>query len=410
MRVRSLRWVVLFGCAAIAFGVLGYSVVQGQAVEPIPAGELPAGADDPKFAPAGWSGSGTHPGKADFDMFCSACHGLNDQMKIGPGMAGLYDRVAKGPAHEGKAVQQRLLEFLKTTETGDESKYSSDPYFKSVQESVGGPGVQMQSRGGLPPNATDERYLAIIHYILTFRQIDFVEADYLVQVRLGRDLASGAKGFQWGGPSCGGCHTMGADHDLRGANVGGNIAHTYVLARQRGVNDKINYADGLQDILAGEDAPAAHYWYKEGEGSHPLTEAELLAVTTFFEQAARDTGTENTSNYLPIFALLAAALGILLLEPGVLNILFAKEGPEFIDGPYADEAHHHEEHNAEEAPAEKQAEAAPEAKPEDKASAEADKAEEKSDEVKSDDETKAEDKSSDADHDKADSSDSEDKQ
>ncbi|MEZ5993078.1 MAG: hypothetical protein R3E76_12060 [Planctomycetota bacterium] len=347
--MRSLRWLIFFGCAAIAFGALGYTVANAQAVEKIPDGELPEGVKSAgDFAPQGWDGSGTHPGKADFDTFCSACHNLNEVAKIGPGFAGLYDRVTKGPAHDGKPVQQRLLEFIKETRTGGPENYSKDPYFKSVQETSGGAGVQMQTRGGLPESATDRRILDIIDYILRFRQPTFSEEAYLKQVKLGKELVSGARPFKWGAPSCTGCHTIGAEHDLRGANVGGNVAHTYVLARQRGVDEKSNFADGLQDILGGEDAPPAHYWYKDGEGSHPLTEVELVAVNTFFEQAARETGTERDSNYLPIFALLLAALGIVLLEPGVLNILFVKEDHEYIDGPYAEEEHHHDDHAGDE--------------------------------------------------------------
>lgn len=368
MRVRSLRWLTLFGCAAIAFGALGYTVANAQAVEKIPDGELPEGVKSAgEFAPQGWDGSGTHPGKADFDTFCSACHNLNEVAKIGPGMGGLFERITAGPPHEGKAPQQRLLEFIKGTRTGVAAEnYSSDPYFKSVQETSAGPGVQMQTRGGLPEDATDRRYLDIIDYILRFRQPTFSEEAYLKQVKLGKELVSGARPFKWGAPSCTGCHTIGAEHDLRGASVGGNVAHTYVLARKRGVDEKSNFADGLQDILGGEDAPPAHYWYREGEGSHPLTEVELVAVNTFFEQAARDTGTERDSNYLPIFALLVAALGIVLLEPGVLNILFVKNDHEYIDGPYAEEEHGHGEDHGHEPEVEKAdaEKVADEAKPE----------------------------------------------
>ncbi|MCB9936083.1 MAG: cytochrome c [Planctomycetes bacterium] len=358
--MRSLRWLTVLACAAIAFGALGYSVAQAQAVEKIPDAELPAGVKDAGDFAAKWDGSGDHPGKKLFDGACASCHSLGSDAKVGPGLAGLYDRVSKGPAHEGKPVQQRLLEFVKTTEPGGPDKYSADPYFKSVQESVAGPGVQMSARGALAATVTDREILDVIDYILRFRGVDFVEADYLKQVALGRELVSGAKGFEYGGPSCTGCHTAGADHSLRGANLAGNIADTYVLARRRGKDEKRNFADGLQDILSGPNAPAAHHYYKDEVGSGPLTEAELLAVTTFFEQQAREVGTERDSNYLPIFALLAAALLILLLEPSVLNVLFVKEDHEFIDGPYAEEEHHdgHESHeHVAEQPAEASAKA-----------------------------------------------------
>ena len=346
MRARSLRWLVFLGCAAVAFGVLGVTVTQAQAVK-IPDDKLPDGVKNAgEFAPPGYDGSGTHPGKNDFETYCSGCHSLNTtgDGKAGPGLQGIYDRVTKGPKYKDWPVQKRMLEYIKHVVTG--GPLSEDPYFADVQKKHGTtPGVDMQSYGGFNINkVTDREILNVIDYILRYTTPTFDEAEYLKQVKLGRELVSGARDFTYGGPSCTGCHTIGADHDLRGANIAGNIADTYVLARRRGSNEKINYADGLQDILSGDDAPAAHYWYKDVEGvtpRRPLTEKELVAVNTFFEQAARETGTEQDSNYLPIFALLAAALGILLLEPGVLNILFVKEDHEYIDGPYAEEEHHH---------------------------------------------------------------------
>lgn len=339
MRVRSLRWLTLLACAAVAFGALGYTVAQAQAVEKIPDAELPAGVKDAGEFAAQWDGAGDHPGKKLFDSACSACHSLGADYKVGPGFAGIFDRISKAEAHQGKAVQQRLLEFIKTVEPGGADKYSADPYFKAAQEANGGPGVQMSARGGLAATVSDREILDLIDYILRFRGVDFVEAEYLKQVELGRELVAGVKSFEYGAPSCTGCHTAGADTSLRGANLAGNIADTYVLARRLGRDEKRNYADGLFAMLSGADAPAAHYYYKDVEGGGPLTEAELLAVTTFFEQQAREVGTERDSNYLPIFALLAAALLILLLEPSVLNVLFVKEDHEYVDGPYAEEHH-----------------------------------------------------------------------
>ena len=378
MRVRSLRWLTLLACAAIAFGALGYTVAQAQAVEKVPDAELPAGVKDAGEFAAKWDGAGEHPDKKLFDTACGACHSLGSDYKVGPGFAGLYDRVSTGPAHEGKAVQQRLLEFVKSVEPGGADKYSVDPYFKSSQEKNGGAGVQMSARGGLAASVTDRQILDLIDYILRFRGVDFVEADYLKQVELGRELVAGLRGFEYGAPSCTGCHTAGAHPSLRGANLAGNIADTYVLSRRLGKDEKRNYADGLYEMLSGPNAPAAHHFYRDVEGGGPLTEAELLAVNTFFEQQAREVGTERDSNYLPIFALLAAALLILLLEPSVLNVFFVKEDHEFVDGPYAEEHHGDHgihEHKAADKPAEQ-----PKAEQSDEASAKADeKTEEKKD-------------------------------
>ena len=398
MRVRSLRWLVVFGIAAIAFGAVGYSVAEAQAVEKLPDAEVHPAADESK-APD-WSGSGDHPGKADFDQYCRLCHSMNETMKTGPGLLNIGKRVAEGPSHQGRSVVQRLLEFIKTTRQGGEENYSDDPYFRSVQEQVAGPGVQMSDRGGLPEDVTDRQILNIIDYMLRFRDVDFDEARYWREVKQGRALVGGTTPFQWGGPACTSCHSIGSDRDLMGANIGQNIAHTYVLMREMGSDEKNNYTDGLEAILHGEDAPAAHHFYEDVEGSRPLTPAELKALATFFEQAARDTGTEKDSNYLPIFALLFAALGIILLEPGVVNILFAKEHGEYVDGPYKEDDHHgHDDHEekAEDKPADSAAsDGSSDAKPDESADAPEKAEEEKPDASDAEPEDKAEEKGEDA--------------
>ncbi|MCB9892848.1 MAG: hypothetical protein H6839_00195 [Planctomycetes bacterium] len=386
MRARSLRWLAVLGFAAIALGAFGYSVVLAQAVDKIPDGELPDGVKNAgDNAPPGWDGNSEHPGKKLFESTCGVCHKLSDVTMVGPGLAGLHKRVAD--SHPGEDTYKVIADFVERTVAGGD--YDPDPYFKSVQESVGGAGVQMSTRGNLPPTASRRDLLNVIDYIFRFRETQFVEEEYWAQVRLGKSLVSGGTSFTYGGPSCTGCHTAGAEHALRGASVGPDIADTYVIARRLGSDEKNNYTDGLWQILSGPDAPSAHYFYKDEEGvspRRPLTEGELKAVNTFFEQQAREVGTERDSNYLPIFALLAAALGILILEPSVLNVLFAKEGHEYIDGPYKEEEHHHDdshEHKAEATPAE-------EAKPAEAAAPEEPKAEEPKPDAAPSEETKAE--------------------
>lgn len=339
MRVRSLRWLAGFGIAAIAFGVIGYSVADAQSVEKLPDAEVHSSAEESK--PPGWDGTGTHPGQADFDQYCRLCHSMGMAMKTGPGLGGLAKRIEQGAAHEGKSVAARLLEFIKNTDAGNPDK-TTDPYFKEVQATVAGPGIQMSLRGGLPESADDRRILNIIDYILRFRDIEFDQKQYLREVAQGRSLVAGETPLEWGAPACAGCHSVGPDAGMLGAGVGPNIGHTYVLMLQRGKDEKNNYTDGLKDILFGENAPKAHHYYADVEGGRPLTDAELKVVATYFEQAARDTGTERDSNYLPIFALLFAAISIILLEPGIVNVLFAKRHREYIDGPYKEEDHHEE--------------------------------------------------------------------
>jgi mono/diheme cytochrome c family protein len=56
--------------------------------------------------------TGTHPGSAIFDANCFACHTLTDETKVGPGLAGLFDR-AELP--NGNPVNvENLQEWIRT--------------------------------------------------------------------------------------------------------------------------------------------------------------------------------------------------------------------------------------------------------------------------------------------------------
>ncbi len=345
-----MHWLVLLGVATVLCCVAGFGVIQGQAMA-VPDADLPDGVKNAgEFAPPGWSPGQVHPGQELYEKSCGTCHTLNSQLKTGPGFLGLYERIA-ATEYQGKAVQQRLLEYIKDI-------YSvEDPYFLEVQDRVAGPGPQMTAMGGLPPNTTDREILNVIDYILRFYSADFNETEYMKKVRLGRDMVSGARSFSNGAPSCIGCHTVGPDNELRGANIGGNVAHTFVVARNKpGAVEDDMYSQGLFQILSGDDAPLMHRYYRDGVGH--LNDSELVAVMTFFEHQMRQVGTEEESNYLPIFALVLAALMVLLMEPGLYANLFVKEEHEYVDGPYQEE--HHDDHPA---PAEPSGGPPPEAEP-----------------------------------------------
>jgi len=340
--VRHSRWLIFLGMATVICCVAGFGAIHGQAMA-TPDAELPEGVRNAgEYAPPGWAPGQPHPGQQTFETYCATCHTLNSQTMTGPGFRGLYERVAE-VEYQGKPVQQRLLEYLK------DIYEVQDPYFVEMQKAKGPTAnPDMTPRGGVPAMedaaADDRMLLDVIDYILRFYTSDFDEEEYLKRVRLGRDLVSGARSFRNGAPSCIGCHTVGPDNALRGANIGGNVAHTFVAARNAGGAAEDKYSQGLWEVLSSEDAPLMHRYYKDGHGH--LTDGELLAVMTFFEQQLREVGTERESNYLPIFALLLAAMMVLLMEPGLYANLFVREEHEYVDGPYQEE--HHDDHGHEE--------------------------------------------------------------
>jgi cytochrome c2 len=165
---------VAFGLAAIAFGMLGYSVSHAQVVEKTPDEEL---APELKGAnPVNWSGSGTHPGKAGYEKACQRCHSLGTNVVVGPGLSGLFGRIQD--SHKGEDPYLVVADFVERTVMGAEEKnYDKDPYFRKVQETIGGAGVQMATRGDMnliKDGATRADLLEVIDYIFRFRQSDFV--------------------------------------------------------------------------------------------------------------------------------------------------------------------------------------------------------------------------------------------
>jgi len=329
-KVRRSRWLILLGSAALCCALLGYGVVDAQLVEVIDLQDEQHPDNVGQFAPKEWTASdGEHPGQALYAQNCQLCHTLNASGASGPGLRGLEERVPS---------RKRLFHFIadpKSTDNDDPEDETTQYFLALRAEWMDA----MQPRGG-NPQLSDDDILWIIDYILRHNWIDFDEAAYVRNVRHGRALVSGAEGFRYGGPSCITCHTIGSDPDLRGANIAGNIAHTYYAASLLGGDRDSHYVEGLYQILSGPDAPAAHGYYRDERGGRPLTARELETVMVFFEHAMRQTGTERESNYLPILALILAAMGILLIEPKLWASMFVKDEHEVDDGPYAEDDHH----------------------------------------------------------------------
>jgi len=317
LRKKHLRLMVLGGaalvCACLGLGA-GNVLAQQSTFAPVDAPKENA-ANTGRFAPLDWApAKGDHPGKAKYIAVCAACHTIDEKGRsTGPGLLGLADRVPE---------RERILKFVL------DPQGVNDEYFKKRRDSF--PGA-MAPKGG--SSYTEEELLQIIDFILRHKQ-EFGPGPE-EKIKLGRALASGEHGFENGAPSCTGCHTIGAGMNsshkqLRGGNVGPNIAHTWVIAKD---------AEGLQALMEKTDSTPMHQFYAADR--KPITADEYQSLIAFFERAARDTGTERDSNYLPIFALVLAALCIFVLDGSLFGKLFVEEDHEYVDGPYAADDHGH---------------------------------------------------------------------
>lgn len=321
MQHKKRRFLILLGFASAICAWLGFSggFVHAQQAQYLPLDPKTL-KEDPKnvgkFAPLDWTPEkGEHPGQKHFARVCSTCHFLTDKQRTGPGLQGIRDRMPE---------RERLLQFITEPQA-----MKNDPYFGPVITKFNDAMLPQgkDAKGPAKGEFTEQQILEIIDFIFRFRA-EFGPPPG-ERIKEGRALVSGAKRFANGAPACMGCHTVGADKNLRGANVGPNIAHTWVLAKN---------AEGLKAMMENPAGPAMHHFYRADE--KPINGEEMDSLITFFERAARDTGTETQSNYLPIFALILAALGIFVLDGSIFGKLFVQEEHEYVDGPYAPEEHH----------------------------------------------------------------------
>ncbi|MCF6228872.1 MAG: cytochrome c [Planctomycetes bacterium] len=333
------KTLIILGLATILSVALGLSntIADAQSIVPIAEDVInPDIVESAKEWPdVVWDGQGEHPGQKLYAS-CKACHSLDDKAGIGPGFAGLWDRV-KAVEYEG-TVRERLFNFVVKPGKDDQK----DPYF------------QKTATGAMPANGLltggDAEVRAVLDFILrhTFgKSAD--ESGWRNSVKLGGDFARGAKRFAAGAPSCTSCHTVGPQADMRGSNIGPNVAHTFNVAMDLGGTDETMHIEGMRELLAGEDAPKMHSYYRDDEGDCNLSEVELNSLMTFFERQLREVGTERTSNYLPVIALILAALSLMFIDGSFYGRLFAKSGPEAEDGPYEEDDHHDDDHSSSDA-------------------------------------------------------------
>jgi mono/diheme cytochrome c family protein len=80
--------------------------------EPTPIPTLIPATMPAESAPAQAASTGTDPGSGIFDANCSVCHNLNAEAKVGPGLAGLFE---KSELPNGNPVnEENLKEWIRT--------------------------------------------------------------------------------------------------------------------------------------------------------------------------------------------------------------------------------------------------------------------------------------------------------
>ncbi len=97
MRVRaslliSITVLLLASCSSPHQLPESPTLIPRLAAATLPAAEAPAAPEAGGREPAGTAGGDSAGGQAIYDNNCAVCHNLNNQQKVGPGLAGLFGR------------------------------------------------------------------------------------------------------------------------------------------------------------------------------------------------------------------------------------------------------------------------------------------------------------------------------
>ncbi len=119
----------------------------------------------------------------------------------------------------------------------------------------------------------------------------------------GRELFTGAKRFEAGGPPCMGCHSVGGIGALGGGALGPDLTRTAA-----------NYggAENFAKVLAKVPFPTMKPIFHPDEGRRPITMQEVADVSAFLYQASStERPTQAIGTLLAISVSVAAALVVL---------------------------------------------------------------------------------------------------
>lgn len=232
--------------------------------------------------------------EAFFKQNCTACHTIGGGKLLGPDLKG----VTKTRDHEW------LEKWLENPQAVIDS---GDPAALKLKEEFNG--IVMPTTPGMTPQMAE----SLLKFIAAksgetseaakaspAQEEPFTEK----QVAEGRALFLGRQKLQAGGASCVSCHAVKSAGGVLG---GGQLGPDLTLVYQR-----LNGRKGLEAWLKSPASATMKPIFTK----HPLKPEEISALTAFFEQTSKETGTENAGAYRLRFILLGlagAAFGLVVL-------------------------------------------------------------------------------------------------
>lgn len=229
-----------------------------------------------------------------FKQNCAACHTIGGGNLLGPDLKG----VTKARDHEW------LEKWLQNPQAVIDS---SDPIALQLKKEYNG--IVMPAVPGMTPQMAE----SLLNFIAakSGEALGAKSAAEILnppftpeQVTEGKALFLGRQKLQADGAACISCHAVkSASGALGGGQLGPDLTHVY---------QRLNGRKGLEAWLKNPASATMKPIFTK----HPLKPEEIGALTAFFEQTSKETGTENASAYRMCFILLGlagAALGLVVL-------------------------------------------------------------------------------------------------
>jgi cytochrome c2 len=241
-------------------------------------------------------------GETDFSTYCGACHTIGQGRRVGPDLAGVFERRSQEWLEKFVKSSQALVKSGDAEAVAIVAEYNnlimpdsviSDVQIKDVLSYIKDAGSGVVAAGATANLGTEKSPEPAA--------IPPTEAN----IRLGEKLFEGSQRFENGGPACNACH-----HVRNDAVMGGGIlaAELTTVFSRMGV-------PGLKAILGSAPFPVMQAAYQD----QVLTEEEVGGLVAFLQYADSEEYNQLPRDYgIGLFVIGIVGAAILFLLFGVV--------------------------------------------------------------------------------------------
>jgi len=207
-------------------------------------------------------------GEADFNTYCAACHSIGEGRRVGPDLAGVFDRRSQDWLEKFVKSSQSLIKSGDAEAVAIAAEFNnlimpdvviSAAQIKDVLSYIKAAGSGAVAAGTTPAQSAEKAPEPI------------AAPPSEANIRLGEKLFEGSQRFENGGPACNACHHVRNDAVMGGGILAAEL--TTVFSRMG--------APGLKAILGSAPFPVMQAAYQD----QVLTEEEVGGLVAFLQYA-----------------------------------------------------------------------------------------------------------------------------